>query len=264
MQVLDRPLDGPILRPRFQRPWPKSLPYRLTPRIGIVNDMYQGLSPLQRLDAYAEVEAKRRQALNESIVATGLTGQFLEPFYCNEADFSAFNTSASEGSLLSGANRQPTIPAGFFVNYGAAYKFFTIEAQGIFGTTSTPTLTFQVRMGTTQGASTLTGSSIGVSAAITTASGVSNKYWYLWLRLVCTVRGQGTGNATLAGAGYVMSPSGFASPFFYPLEMTTPDTATWTQTFDAALTQYVNLSATWSASSASNTITCKQLAAYMS
>lgn len=253
-----------LLAPRLQRPWPKSLPYRLTPRIGIVNNLFAGLNHAQRIDAYAEVEAIRRKALNDSIVATGLTGQFLEPFYANEGDFSALASSSSEGTLLAGANRQPTIPAGFFVNYGAAYKFFTIEAQGLLGTTSTPTLTFQVRMGTTQGASTLTGASIGVSAAITTGSGVSNKWWYLWLRLVCTVRGQGTGNATLAGAGYVMSPGGFASPFIYPLEASTPDTATWTQTFDASLTQYINLSATWSASSASNTITCKQLAAYMS
>lgn len=248
----------------LQRPWPKSLPYRLTPRIGIRNDLFKGLNCLQKIDALAEIEAKRRQLLNDSIVNTGLNGQFLEPFFVSEGDFSALASSSSEGTLLAGSNKQPTIPAGFFVNYGAAFKFFTIEAMGIFGTTSTPTLTFQVRMGTTQGSSTLTGSSIGVSAAITTGSGVSNKWWYLWLRLVCTVRGQGTGNATLAGAGYVMSPGGFAAPYIYPLEASTPDTATWTQTFDAALTQYINLSATWSASSASNTITCKQLTAYMS
>jgi hypothetical protein len=52
---------------------------------------------------------------------------------------------------------------------------------------------------------------------------------------------------------------GFASPYRYPVEVTTPDTATWTQTFNGNSTYYLNLSLTWSASSASNTATCKEL-----
>ncbi len=80
--------------------------------------------------------------------------------------------------------------------------------------------------------------------------------------MTCRTVGTGTGNSTLSGAGYVQSPGGFASPFVYPLEPTTPDTATWTQTFDNSLTYFINLSVTWSASSASNTITCKALRMY--
>jgi hypothetical protein len=135
-------------------------------------------------------------------------------------------------------------------------------ARGIIGTTGTPTIIFQWRMSSTAGSSTLSGSSIGVSSAITTASGISNKLWESRLDLICLTPGQGTGNTTLQAHGTVASPGGFASPFVYPLEVTTPDTATWVQTFDATLTYFVNLSITWSASSASNTITAKHLSAY--
>jgi hypothetical protein len=193
---------------------------------------------------------------------SGTTGTWAELMFVNGADFTAFNTSASEGTLLSGITEQPTIPSNFFFNKQGLRRGIILEAQGVLGTTSTPTIIFQVRMSSTVGSATLSGASLGVTAAITTASGVTNKWWRLKLALVCTVVGQGTNNATLAGAGEVTSPGGFASPFIYALEPTTPDTATWTQTFDGSLQQYINLSVTWGTSSASNTITCKQLLMY--
>jgi hypothetical protein len=193
---------------------------------------------------------------------SGTTGTWTELMYANGADFTAFNTSASEGTLLSGVNEQPTIPSNFFFNKQGLRRSIIIEAQGVLGTTSTPTIIFQVRMSSTVGSATLSGASLGVTAAITTASGVTNQQWQLRLALVCTVVGQGTNNATLAGAGKVVSEGGFAAPYGYALEPTTPPTATWTQTFDASLQQYINLSVTWGTSSASNTITCKQLKMY--
>lgn len=190
---------------------------------------------------------------------TGLTPTYSEVFFRNKGDFTAVNTTASEASLLAGQNQQPTIPAQFFEQL--PFRAVSFTARGVLSTTSTPTIIFQARLGTTVGSSTLSGTSCGVTAAITTASGVTNKYWELRLDLICTVAGQGSTNATLAGAGYVMSPGGFASPFVYALEPTTPDTATWTMTIDDSVSQYFNLSVTWGTSSASNTITCKQLLA---
>lgn len=187
------------------------------------------------------------------------TGTWSELMWVNIADFSALASSASEGSLLSGVNDQPMFNPPFWHNRQGRGRTILIDAMGVFSTTGTPTLIFQVRLGTTSGSAYLSGTSVGVSAAITTQSGVTSKAWYLHLALVCTVPGIGTGNSTLAGAGWVKSQSGFASPFDYPLEPTTPDTATWTSTIDNSLTQYLNISATWSASSASNTITLKHL-----
>lgn len=189
--------------------------------------------------------------------ATTLT--WAELMWVNTADFTAFSTSASEGSIIAGLNEQPTIPALFFYNKPGKGRAVKILARGVLSNTGTPTIIFQARLSSTVGTATLTGGSVGVSAAITTQSGVTNKWWELGLDLTCYTPGQGSGNCTVSGAGYVSCPGGFASPFIYALEPTTPDTATWTQTLDASVSQYLNLSVTWSASSASNTITCKQL-----
>lgn len=194
--------------------------------------------------------------------AGGLTQTWAETIFANRADYSAFNTSSSEGSLLAGVNEQPVLPALYFDGNKGFGRTVVLEAEGVLGTTSTPTIIFQWRLGTTSGSTFLSGASVGVSAAITTASGVSNKWWKSRLTLTCNTPGIGAGNTTLNCEGEVYSPGGFASPFIYPLEPTTPDTATWTATIDNSVTQYVNLSVTWSASSASNTITCKRLLMY--
>jgi hypothetical protein len=238
-------------------PWPREIPRVFKP---LANIDLRHVEPYRLADLYAVGEARRRR--REQHRQGGLTQTYSELFSANSQDYTAFNTSSSEGSLLAGVNRQPAIPALFLSSTQAFGKAFRFEASGVLGTTSTPTITFQCRLGTTLGSSFLSGTSVGVSAAITTQSGVSNKWWYLCLDLTCYVPGLGSTNCTLSGAGYVLSPAGFASPFAYPLEPTTPDTATWTSTIDGSVTQYFNLSATWSASSASNTITCKNLRAF--
>lgn len=236
---------------QFQKYTPRTSPF----------DPFPGMSPQERADAYLSYRARRLQRLDPRM--TGITGTYNECIYANRSDFTAYASSSSEGSLLVNTpDYLPYIPANHFLSSGSAGRSIVILASGILGTTSTPTITFQVRFGETAGAAYLSGSSVGVSAAITTSSGVSNKWWQLRLDLICTVQGTGTNKGTVSGAGYVMSPGGFASPFIYALEPTTPDTATWTQTFNPGVTNYINVSATWSASSASNTATCKQLKVY--
>lgn len=174
-------------------------------------------------------------------------------------DFTAVASSNVEATLLAGANLQPTIPANLLGTPSNVTRRFRLCAKGVFSTTGTPTMTFTVRMSSTQGSATLTGAILGISAAITTGSGVSNKQWWLNVDFVCKTAGQGSGNATVTTSGEVFSPGGFASPFFYPLQASAPDTATWTQTYDGAVNQYLNVDLTWSASSPSNTCTLKQL-----
>jgi hypothetical protein len=187
------------------------------------------------------------------------TGTWTELLWVNTSDFTALASFTAEASLLAGPNDQPVIPALFFHNKQGKGRALTILARGILGATSTTTYIFQARLGTTAGPTYLSGTSVGVSATITTASGPTNVWWELRLDLVCYTPGIGTGNTTLSGSGYVMSPAGFASPYVYPLEPTTPNTATWTSTIDESLTQYLNLSVTCGNSNASNTVTCKQL-----
>lgn len=186
-----------------------------------------------------------------------------ELLFANMADGTAFNNSAAEGSLLTGINDQPVLPAFLFESQKGYGKTLTIKAEGVLGTTSTPTIVFQVRLGTTAGAAFLSGTSVGVSAAITTTSTVTNVWWGLELDLTVRTPGIGTGNATLSGAGKVWSPAGFATPFVYPLEPTTPNTATWTATLDGGLNQYLNISTTWGTQNSLNTITLKKLMAIL-
>jgi hypothetical protein len=218
------------------------------------------LTGRERMEADALNFADRMNRRAHANQCSATTGMWEELMFVNSADYTAFNTSSSEGSLLAGGNNeQPVLPALFFFNKQGRQRTIRLTASGVIGSTSTPTVTFQLRLGTTSGSSYLSGASIGVTAAITMASGVSNKFWFLQTIYTLYTPGIGSGNATLSGAGFVMSPGGFASPFIYPLEITTPDTATWTQTFDNSVTQYVNLSATFSASSSSNTATVKSL-----
>ncbi len=240
-------------------PWPTLVPRAFTPRAKIAGNPLDHVHPAQRADWIATEKAKRRALLDP--VATGLTPTYNEAFYTNTADHSAVASTASEASLLAGTNSQPFIPSGYLASKNAFGAGIRIRARGVLSTTGTPTIIFTVRLGETSGSSYLSGTAVGVNAAITTQSGVTNKQWELCLELICTVPAIGSGNTTLSGAGWVMSPGGFAAPYTYALQPTTPDTATWTSVLNANATQYINLSATWSASSASNTITCKQLIA---
>lgn len=180
-------------------------------------------------------------------------------FQSSGADFTALSSFTAEASLLGGLNEQPVIPAGFFGLPTAVGRSIELRASGVVGSTGTPTYTFQVRASSTQGSGTLSGTSLGVSAAITTGLGVSTQLWELWLKMVCKTPGQGSNNCTLVCHGWVQSFGGFASPFGYALAPTTPPTATWTATIDAAVNNYLNLSVTCSASSASNTVTAKDV-----
>lgn len=235
--------------------WPKELPRVFKP----MGRLKYGLGAYSRSDLAAIEQAGRKLLREERLRNSATTGTWTECLFRNHADYTAFASSSAEGSLLAGTNQQPVLPALFFDQ--VAFRTVTFLARGVFSNTGTPTLIFQCRLGTTAGSTFLSGTSAGVSAAITTGSGVTNKWWELRLDLTCNTSGIGSGNTTLSGAGYVTSPGGFASPFIYALEPTTPDTGTWTLTIDDSVTQYFNLSATWSASSASNTITCKQLIA---
>lgn len=179
-----------------------------------------------------------------------------------QTEHTALASFTSEASLLAGPNSQPVIPANFFGSTLAKGKRLKFHAAGIVACTGTPTYLFTARIGSTQGASDLTGTAVGVSAAITMQSGVTNRMWELILNIINLTPGQGTGNCTLHCWGSVKCFDGFASPFEYPIEPTTPPTATWTATINGAVTNYFNLSVTCSASSASNTITCKNLSAY--
>lgn len=187
------------------------------------------------------------------------TGKICEVLYVSTADCTALASFTSEASLLAGPKKQPTFAGQFWGLAGSNGTAIRIRCWGVLGTTGTPTYTWTVRSNTTQGDSNLAGTKLLESAAITTSSGVSTKIWVIEAIVSCNTYGQGTGNCTLNCAGTIRSPGGFASPFEYVMNPSSAESATHTTTIDGALTQYLNVSVTCSASSASNTVTCKGL-----
>lgn len=235
-------------------PWPRTIPRIMRPiaRLG----HQPRVSRYDLSDLAALEHAHRIQKRAHGPQCSFLTGIPSEMIFANRADFNAVANTISETSLLGGLNLQPWIPS-FFFGAQSFGKTLSLWARGVISTTSAPTIIFTIRLGTA--AASLAGTIVGVSPTITTASGITNKLWEAYIDLTCYTPGIGSGNTTLSGAGWVTSPGGFASPYQYALEQATPDTATWTTTFDNSVAQFFNLSVTWGTANASNTITCKQL-----
>lgn len=219
------------------------------------------MTSYQRLDQLAIEQALRLNAREHSRQCSGLTGTWAETIFANRVEFTSLDTFTSEASLLAGGtNELPTFPALFF--HQKERRHVKVIARGILASTGTPTYLITLRLGTTAGSAYLSGTQVGCTIAMTTGSGVTNQAWHLEFDMICTAPGTGTGNTTLLCAGLFSCPAGLATPFAFNVLPSTPPTATWTQTIDGGLTQYLNISATCSASSSSNAIKAKTLVVY--
>jgi hypothetical protein len=164
-----------------------------------------------------------------------------------QVDGTAVNTTTSPTSLTPPASRF-TLPANFF----SIGKILRVWATGrISTTTGPPTITLDVRFGSTV---------VFNGAAVTTVASLTNKSWEMTALLTCRSIGNGT-VATLLGTGkltsaiVVGSSGGNANTAMLPDN--TPAVGTG---FDSTVAQQVDLFATWSASSASNSIQLHQFA----
>lgn len=203
--------------------------------------------------------AHRTHRRAHAIQASAYTQTWTELLFTHAADFTALASFTSEATLMAGVAEQPTFQPGFFSNPSASRRGFKVIARGIVACTGTPTYIFTFRLGSTQGSSSLAGAKVAESAAITMQSGVTDKVWEAEFDIQLRTPGQGSSNCVLSGAGFIRSPAGFASPFVYALTPSSGDSATWTASIDGGVTNYLNVSATCSASSASNTVRLKEL-----
>lgn len=182
-------------------------------------------------------------------------------FVNHKADYTTKASFTSEASLWAGNSLQPRVPTGLFDGPDAVGRTLLVRARGIVGSTGTPTYTFTVRFGTTINA--ITDAAIASSAAITTASGVSNKRWELELFVTCRTPGQGAGNTQFVVDGKIGSGGGFATTqAWYALTQAGGESGTWTVSpanFDPVKENYLQLSVACSASDPANTITCKSV-----
>lgn len=159
-----------------------------------------------------------------------------------QVDGAAYNTSITATSILPGAAKF-TIPANFF----AIGKVLRVTANGrISTTTGPPSITLDVRFGTTN--------VIWNGAAFVTVASVTNKSWELMALLTCRAIGSGTA-ANIIGVGKFTSSAVVGSTGGNANTAVLPDSAPVVGSgFDSTAAQILDLYATWSASSASNSI----------
>jgi hypothetical protein len=181
---------------------------------------------------------------------------FYEVLVTAQADGSALASSTTPTSLLPTAARF-TLASNFFANVG---KMVRVKASGRISTlvTSPGNLTLDVRFGTV--ASPIVVFNGGASALNVVAQ--TNATWDFEANLVCRSIGSGT-SATVLGVAKWISRASLNAP---AVGTTTgvgtvllPDTAPATGTgFDSTVTNVVDLFATFSANSASNSIQLHQ------
>ena len=148
----------------------------------------------------------------------------------------------ASSAVIADVNPTPNfvLPANF-LQVGSVLR---ITASGVFSNTGTPTLILGAYYGG------VAGTALGATTAITTITAASNWPWkFYWEGVVRTVGPSGT----IIGVGHVLMPASitqFQAPWCVPA--TGAQTAV---TIDTTSAKAITLGATWSASSASNTLT---------
>lgn len=187
-----------------------------------------------------------------------LTATQVELLYVNRAAFTAKNTFTTEVSINdtgSTMGDRASIPPNFFDPAYGIGKSLRIHARGILSSTGTPTYTFTVRLGAT---GSTTAAIILGTAALTTASGITNKGWELEGDITMRTLGAAGANSTMVGAGMLVSPAGLASPFSYEAWGGAAQPGT-VATVDTSITNFINFNVACSASSVSNNIQLLEL-----
>lgn len=190
-----------------------------------------------------------------------LTGTNTELLYASTAAGTAKASFTSEVAIndTAGMGVQFHLPADFWQPNKAQSvgRGIRIEAAGLVSSTATPSYTWTVRGGA---AGATSGAIMLGSAAIATASGISNIPWYFYGNIVLESIGAAGANSTIRGIGYLLM-DGYAAATTTRLYQlyggaASPGTAA---TFDTSISNYLNFNITCTASSASNTITLQQL-----
>lgn len=194
-----------------------------------------------------------------------ITGTNTELIYASTAAGIAKNTFTAETALNDEATMGPQVylPAGFWLpsktSIGRGIK---IVARGIASSTGTPTYTFTVRLAASEAATS--GPIVLGTAALTTASGISNVHWKLEGDVILEGVGTTSGTGTVRGIGALQSAGyGVAAPTMsvYPAwgGAASPGTVS---TVPLKAQNFITFNVACSASSASNSIQLQQLLVY--
>jgi hypothetical protein len=187
-----------------------------------------------------------------------ITGTVSECIYASTAAGATLTTFTSEAQLNTTGTMGVAahLPPDFWLpNQTQVGRGIKVVARGILSSTATPTYTINIRSGAF-GAASFTTAIIAGTPALTTGSTVTNQIWELEAAIVLTAIGGAGTNSTVRGMGTIRSPG--LNPVIGAVwgGGASPGTVA---TVDTSITNYINVSAACSASSASNTITLDQL-----
>lgn len=141
-----------------------------------------------------------------------------------------------------------TLPVGS-IKGGKAWR---IQFGGVMGTTATPTITTTTRIGTNNSAPP-TGTTLGASATVTLGT-ISTQPFMGFGDYGCRVNGVAASTATVTGNAVLLCPAAAAATVTPHVLCGGSVAAT---TIDETVLQGIGFSIIWSASSASNTLTCQ-------
>ena len=162
----------------------------------------------------------------------------------------AYASSTTITDVSGGANTAGqafTIPSDF-MQIGQVWRW---TADGIYSNTGTPNLTLGVYLGG------VAGTALAATIATTTPSGVTNVAWFL--QAISRVTAVGT-SGTILTQGFVMGVEA-TSAITTTAGVTMLPNGAGSSTQNTSIANIVTIGATWSASSASNTLTCEHFLA---
>jgi hypothetical protein len=140
-------------------------------------------------------------------------------------------------------------------NEAVVGSVWNLRAWGSLGVTGTPTITLRNRLGGVGGQSNAT------TGAQTLQSGITGRLWFAETILVCLSTGVSASWGSMLHARLTGILAGGAPFVNDGAEITSAMDGTADMTQNSTVSNTFGISATWSAASASNTITCKGFAA---
>lgn len=176
-----------------------------------------------------------------------ITGTQTELLYAQEATSTKATFSTQAIISATSSNPRCILPANFW-QYQGIGRSIMIEANGVFSTTVTPTLALALCFDTTPG--TINAGTTFTGPAVTTASSVTNACWSMELQCVAQTVGSAGSTVQIDGTfliGTVAKNTNTAAAINTTMVSTTVS-------LNSEVSYCIELAATWSASSASNTI----------
>jgi hypothetical protein len=179
----------------------------------------------------------------------------------NTAAFNARNTSASELNII-GVDINGTCPQAVInqfmaipANDARAGKVYEVKAGGIYSNTSTPTILFTPRWGSSP--TVATNITLGASGTFTTITATTNLPYFIDFTFAIRTAPPGATLGTGYGTGTVELGIPVTSSQFMTCLYIGGTAATIDTTGQGAAGCGITMNATWGTSSASNTSTCQ-------